>query len=92
MSWLKNNSYIVEGNEDHVKVNPWSLMVRNFSPSAEEKVVRYECIVAGLRYHDIRRSFNLSLAEGKYVLSPPIATYTPVYIFVVLMKPLISTL
>lgn len=89
MSWLKNNSYTVEGDEDHVKVNPWSLMVRNFSPSAEEKVVRYECIVAGIRYYDIRRSFSLSLAEGRY---PPIATYTPIYIFVVLMKPLISTL
>lgn len=75
ITWLRNNVVVGNGSE-HSRLNAWTLMVT--SPSAEAlgawqgegpdgKVVRYECIVAGLQYYHapIRRFFNVSLTTGE---------------------------
>ena len=68
VTWLRNDASIPETDRDHVRLEPWSLMVRNFTAPRGEKIVYYKCILVGLEYHskELERSFNLTLEEGMY--------------------------
>ena len=72
VTWLRNSVPITEQDPRHQRLNEWSLLVRNFSLSGEEKVVQYSCIVGvvmgsrDLYYQkEVNRSFHLSLTEGE---------------------------
>lgn len=67
VSWLRDSMSISESDPNHVRLNSWTLMVRNFSPPKDHKFVHYECIVAGYEYlrGEQRRTFNLTVREGK---------------------------
>ena len=60
----------IEGDDgDHVMLNPWTLMVRNFTLSRQEGEgggALYRCTVVGLD-RDLVRTFNLSLSSSECV-------------------------
>lgn len=68
VTWKRNNVTISMLDSSHRQLDPWTLLVRNFSLSSigEDKTVMYECRVdGGLLGEEIVRSFDVTLAEGE---------------------------
>ena len=69
VTWLRNSKVV--NDSLHVRLNPWTLMVKSPMASSNQeldsKMIAYQCLVDGLQYYrsTIRRNFSLSLTRGK---------------------------